>query len=290
MRRLLCTWILVFALPLATAEGLHKRIVRALTVLGPTATVALLHFSTHAEAAIRIIGKGGGYAEMVALTLLSRVGEVAKTCESSCGLNNEETRILSELRERDLLNTRSAKIEFFSDAQSEDEVRYYEDSSIGISSRHIYLSDQRPAPLVVIAELVMQAWLMRPEVVQVESGANLQTLARKLAQRIVVRQHHFRAGALQVHVFDVQGGAGVFVELNGDTRDVSAELAQKICDGRPGTLLSSSDFHQEGTNILGQAKALCEDEIHGARVVVNSAGQLIVLQRQQICVKNLELR
>lgn len=129
----------------------------------------VLSLSFVADASIRVIGKGGGYGEMKALTALSKLRVYLTPCmlnRETCSMQAQDQKFLLEIDKLGFLNTEAAQLEFFTDPNSTDVFRYRESDRnyVAISSMALYTADGKPKSYPDIISTVFAAWLSRPGV------------------------------------------------------------------------------------------------------------------------------
>lgn len=293
---------LIFCLQVAAAESPRGRIIRTWTAISLSAPLLLLHFSSVADAAIRIIGKGGGYAEMVALTVLSRIPHLAMSCQTlpgHCGLSEAEQSLLSQLIELGVLDTKSAELEFFSDSSSADEIRYLSDakSLVLLSSRHLYLADQKPAPMNHIASQVLHGWLLRPESTSIFADDpavidGLKTLSQKLAQNFKASEQTLRLeqSDRSLHVLESTGTVRLLLEENKVLTDLTELLRQQAC-AEDGEILGLNELFQDHGVVVGRLKARCGQSSFAARMLLeipqDGKPRIHIVAKKSLCEAEL---
>lgn len=126
--------------------------------------------SLSASANIRVIGRGGGYGEMRALTALAGLRSYLLPCmvdPKLCGLSDEAHRVLLEMDKNGALNTAKGKLEFFTkgvtDSNSDDFVHYNVDQDrLSVSTRAIYDDFGEPKRFSEVAQTLFAFWMRRP--------------------------------------------------------------------------------------------------------------------------------
>ncbi len=237
--------------------------------------VLLLTFGFYAEASIRLIGRGGGYAEMQALTALARLKNYLAPCvqdRKNCGLSEENHRVLVEVEKLGLLNTTHARLEFFTSSEPGDVFRFneYDANYVAINTNALYNIEGKPGTYSSILLSVFTAWFNRPPVL-----AHLQTLMKgKPFDFFYLFDHIFRNVSVnetnltlsngsifrEVRIY-MDGKTDVLIAMEHQYRtlDLTPFIRRKLpCTNGLAKVLEMSNFFQEGQHIIGRMRWSCD--------------------------------
>lgn len=139
---------------------------------------------------IRIIGNGGGLAEMQFRSALSNLQLIAQVCHNSqgvCRLSDTNRKLLNLLLENNILDTSKIHLEFFN-PEDNDTIFDYRDNDplfMAVSARHLYASTWHnqniiPKKFSDLISLAFAGWVERPHVASIfkNNGYTLEDLAQ----------------------------------------------------------------------------------------------------------------
>ena len=236
----------------------------------------LLVLSFSADASIRLIGRGGGYAEMQALTALAKLKNYLAPCiqdRKLCGLSEENHKVLVEVEKLGLLNTSHARLEFFTSTASGDVFRFneYDGSYLAINTHALYTPDGKPGNYSSILSTVFAAWFSRPPVLE-----HLQSLMPgKYINFFYLFDYIFRTVNVNETDLTLSNGT-IFREIrifmNGKTDvlvalekpDMTVDLTPSFrkmlpCTSGVARLVEVTNFSQEGEYVVGRARWTCDE-------------------------------
>lgn len=241
-------------------------------------SILLIFLSFQADASIRLIGRGGGYAEMKALTALAKLKSYLAPCiqdRKNCGLSEENHRILVEIEKLGFLNTSHARLEFFTSSDPGDVFRYneYDGSYLAMNTSTLYTIDGKPGRFSAILITVFAAWFSRPPVV-----AQLQELMpRNHINFFYLFDHIFRKvnmnetdltltnGSVFREVrIDMDGKTDVLIALeqSDQTIDLTPAISKKlICTNGAAKIIEVANFFQEGDYVIGRIRWTCGEGV-----------------------------
>lgn len=237
-------------------------------------SIFMLISSLNADASIRLIGRGGGYAEMKALTALSKLKNYLAPCiqdRKNCGISEEDHKILVEVERRGLLDTSHARLEFFTSSVPGDVFRFeeYDGSYIGINSASLYTPDGKPGNYSSIISTVLTAWFLRPPVqVQLQ-----ELMPRRHNDFFYLFDHILRTvkvsetdltldnGSIfrEVRIYmDGKTDVLIAIEHAYRTLDLTPFIRKQLpCSSGHAKILEMANFFQEGEYIIGRMRWSC---------------------------------
>jgi len=243
-----------------------------------TLLLTLILWGTLSQAGIRIINHGGGYAEMKALSALSRLQYFVSLCVQRpdiCGLGLEEIEKLQSLES--YFSTRDAELEFFTDTRSTDIFRYNDGrpNYLGISSQTLYAPDGSPKKFGEIAAIVFNAWTGRPGLQQ----TNLEWMAKALTRLEIEESELYLGGQTKLHAPRITNSQHSFsiqllmLENQIVTKDLTARLTANLpCAGTAAELVSVSGLSFRSPFILGRAQWRCGEQTKEGRFAIDLSG------------------
>lgn len=226
--------------------------------------------------AIRVIGNGGGYAEMQALSALSRLRVLILPClqrGEACALTEVEQDYLRRLDAAAAFKTGGVKLAFFTRENSGDWVRYG-NGTMAVASGVLYDQAGSPLTFAEIGRAVLQAWLGRPEIPHV-NGVSPAEIAGKVFSSFSASEMSWEMKALGARGHLIQassrGTNHVFlgVEFNDMTEDLSERFLTSVPCREPAADPVVRRVHFQDSVLTGEMTWACDGEITRARFVVN---------------------
>ncbi len=245
-----------------------------------------------AQAGVRIINNGGGFAEMRALTAFARLRFLVAPCVSRpelCGLSDKELIFLSAQVKSDFFNTDLYEMEFFTDDPGVVS-RRSSDRKILINSRALYDDSEQPKSYQEIARLVFVAWYGD------FAGDIVPDLSKKIFNRFLVRENEvqlevegrvLRTYTMQSVVDVEQRDAILVYETPDGSRELTPMLVEALkCPESP-RVLDISGFNYEHPIAKGAVTWICRGAKKQAHFAVHTSIVHITVFNEKSCEDGL---
>ncbi len=243
-----------------------------------------------AQAGIRIINGGGGYAEMMALTAYSRMRLLIHPCRvrpEVCGLTEAEQALLAIQNEGQFFNL-PGPLEFH---VPETETDLYRGPQTGadtfsMSSSLLYDSAEQPKSYQEIARLVFVGSL------KVFAGIDAEELSKKIFQRFLVRESELpldqtgrivRAFLLQSKI-SADREAFLTLQNLGDHTDMTDMLVDAVkCAGKkPAKILDLSGLAYESPIVTGHLVWQCGNSLKQAQFALHTHVYRVTIFKEKL--------
>lgn len=241
---------------------------------------ALFSFSSFAVI-IHIIGAGGGYAEMKALSAFSRMTVLVSPCSldhTVCDLTEDEIAQLKKQIAAGALDGTDARLEFFTDLNSTDVYRF-SGNDLSISSRALYDKNGVPLSFNQIVRVVFEGMLLRAHPASVDQ-VEVANLARKIFSSLKTVETELALPSLgaKVHGLQISTPRTTTAILGLEFQDLTVDLTPAIvdaisCPGRM-RLLDLSHLYIESSILHGQVVWQCDGQTEQARMAMQMPSRL----------------
>lgn len=224
------------------------------------------------HAGIRVIHGGGGYAEMVSLSLLSRLESLIVPCVTlpeRCGLRTHQTEILRHALHAGIFKTQMARLEFSTDLVSP----ATDENRMTLKQSEVYTSEGKPRSVPEIALALYSHWLRRPSIehwfrAHGVDVAEVTALGSQLFPHVSVYEESLEWNKSVLHALNFRLADGearvlISVEEAAGATNVTPVIEEQIaCAEQHSTkLLGLRRLHIEGGIALGHLQWMCRGEI-----------------------------
>ncbi|MGE3680769.1 MAG: hypothetical protein AB7G93_03510 [Bdellovibrionales bacterium] len=227
------------------------------------------------EVGIRLIGNGGGLAEMQTMGLLNRMDRLVEPCiqrPELCHLSQNEHEFLrATLAEWKL--GKQAKLGFFDPTDPDEDYRYRVDDSeyLAISSHLIYDDLKAPKAISDLTQIAFVGWLLRPAAQDLLDRFGMDkpiliSLGAKIFEHFVAEDEVLvRNESDQLHAIQLRNRSGEAVEAflalerAEVSHDLSSILRAALGCAEP-HLLTVSNLYAENESIVGEVGWSCAGE------------------------------
>ncbi len=234
--------------------------------------------------AIRVIGGGGGLAEMETLSLLTKLSMLVEPCRMApalCGLTGSESGLLNLIVSGKLADTSETKLEFGPRGATEGTVVYdvKQPNRLNISSNSLYYRDGEPKEANELAKIIFKAWLNRPSAARIWTASGyteqiLESLAYKAFLRWkfeekTLEMEHGRLRAINLLDERNSVAAFAFLERKTTTQDISKKLAEVLnCNGGSTQLIRIQNLALDGSAVTARVEWKCGAEVYGGHLAI----------------------
>ena len=235
---------------------------------------------TWAEAGIRAVRRGGGYAEMQALTILNRLDRMLTPCLMGRPTCSERMRkFLKNLSDLGELRTVDGRLTFSSETPG---MIYdlHDSRHITLPTAILYTSDGRPRSPSEIGVVVAMAWLMRPGISDLRTEIDIEDIGTSLLQTFSgsrVFEEYGDWGNIRAHAltlkYDASSEVILALEYDKSSVDITEAVSAKLTrEGAPkATFRKIEGLHEEGGALVFRAIWSSMAGFSEGRVVVRHA-------------------